>query len=122
MQSIIHHDTRREMRDESQLAEQRTVFLAHHHAAAGREHRAGKHPAGFQHALFQIAKVILAVPRKNLRDLHPAPLDDERVRIDELKSQPLRDEPSDRRLAAAHEADEDDVCVRDGHGRVESRQ
>ena len=53
----------------------------------------------------------------------PAPLalDEERVGIDELEAKPGRDATSDGRLAAAHEADEDDVVSQGGHvGKVGS--
>ena len=59
-------------------------------------------------AALAVAKIRLAVARKDLWDRHSGGQFDFRVEIDELQTQPLRQPAADRRLAGAHDADEHD--------------
>ncbi len=105
----------RQPHDEAQIPQQLVIHLPGHDAAAGRDHRAVEYAQRTQGARFLFAEPRLAMAVENLRDLHPHPLDDHRIGVDELEPEAMRDQPPDGRLATAHETDENDVGVRGAH-------
>src|SRR6266511_5517146 len=88
------------------LFEAGKVRFVRSQAAAGTNHLLT--PAGHlgDKLPFHLAKGLLPLLNENLRDALARALFDDLIGIDKIEAQRRRAEPSDRRLARAHEADE----------------
>lgn len=95
--------------DHTDAAQGFPVFRSENRPPAGGKNNSAQSDGIEKHPLLDISEIRLAIRGKDLRYAPAFGLDDHFVRIQKTMARQARHPPSDGRLAAAHEADENEV-------------